>query len=115
MTSGTSSHPPASSRSTLTSGFSASRRATTEPDEPDPQTMKSYCNLRSDLSFCWLARTRSMKSAVCVPPVSSATVPASFLMMFVLIYLRDDLPLGFESAQYHVPCAAMLSRHNGVG
>ena len=34
--------PPASSSSTLTSGFSASRRATTDPDEPDPQTMKSY-------------------------------------------------------------------------
>jgi hypothetical protein len=41
------------------------------------------------------------------PPVSSATVPASFLMMFVLIYLRDDLALGFESAQYWflaLPC-----------
>jgi hypothetical protein len=25
----------------LTAGFSASRRATTEPEEPDPQTMKS--------------------------------------------------------------------------
>jgi hypothetical protein len=25
---------------------------------------------------------------------------ASFLMMFVLIYLRDDLPLGFESAWF---------------
>ena len=49
------------------------------------------------------------------PLVSSATVPASFLMMFVLIYLRDDLPLGFESAQYCVPCAAMLSWHNGAG
>lgn len=34
------------------------------------------------------------------------------LMVFVLIYLRDDLALGFESAQYQVPCAAMLSRHN---
>ena len=41
MTLGTSSLPPASSSSTLTSGFSASRRATTEPEEPDPQTMKS--------------------------------------------------------------------------
>jgi hypothetical protein len=26
---------------TLTSGFSARRRATTEPEEPDPQMMKS--------------------------------------------------------------------------
>jgi hypothetical protein len=37
----TSSLPPASSRSTLTSMFSANRRATTDPDDPDPQTMKS--------------------------------------------------------------------------
>ncbi len=48
-------------------------------------------------------------------PVTSATVPASLLVMFVLIYLPDDLPLGFESAQYFVPCAAMLSRHNAFG
>jgi hypothetical protein len=41
VTFGTSSLPPASTNSTLTSGFSASRRATTEPEEPDPQTMKS--------------------------------------------------------------------------
>jgi hypothetical protein len=41
MTLGTSSRPLASSNSTLTSRFSASRRATTEPEEPDPQTMKS--------------------------------------------------------------------------
>ena len=27
-------------------GILASRRATTEPDEPEPQTMKSYCDLR---------------------------------------------------------------------
>ena len=40
-TSGTASVPPASSSSTLTVGFSARRRATTELDEPDPQTMKS--------------------------------------------------------------------------
>jgi LysR family transcriptional regulator, benzoate and cis,cis-muconate-responsive activator of ben and cat genes len=49
------------------------------------------------------------------PAVSSATLPASVLVMFVLIYLHDDLPLGFESAQYFVPCAAMLSRHNKLG
>jgi hypothetical protein len=41
MTLGTSSVPPASSSNTLTSGFSASRRAATEPEEPDPHTMKS--------------------------------------------------------------------------
>jgi len=34
IASGTSSGPPASSSGTLTSGFSASRRATTDPDEP---------------------------------------------------------------------------------
>jgi hypothetical protein len=38
---GTLSSPPASTYSTLTSGFSASRRATTEPDDPAPETMKS--------------------------------------------------------------------------
>jgi hypothetical protein len=38
---GTSSLPPASSTSTLTSGFSANLRATTEPEDPEPQTMKS--------------------------------------------------------------------------
>jgi hypothetical protein len=38
---GTSSSPPASSNSTLTLAFSARRRATTDPEEPDPQTMKS--------------------------------------------------------------------------
>jgi hypothetical protein len=37
----TSSLPPASSRSALTSAFSANRRATTDPDDPDPQTMTS--------------------------------------------------------------------------
>src|SRR5215469_9908004 len=37
--------PPASSTSTVTSGSSANRRATTEPAVPDPQTMKSYCGL----------------------------------------------------------------------
>jgi hypothetical protein len=36
-----SSLPPASSRRTLTSAFSANRRATTDPDDPEPQTMKS--------------------------------------------------------------------------
>lgn len=46
------------------------------------------------------------------PPMSSATVPASSLMMFVLIDLRDDLPLGFEFAQYRFICIAMLFRHN---
>jgi hypothetical protein len=52
---GTSSLPRASSRRTLASAFSANRRATTEPDEPDPQTIKSLCGLSSAVSFCWLA------------------------------------------------------------
>jgi hypothetical protein len=52
VTLGASSLPPASSNNTLTSGFSARRRATTEPEEPDPQTMKSYYDFRLDLSFC---------------------------------------------------------------
>ena len=41
LTLASSSLPPASSRRTLTSAFSASRRATTDPDDPEPQTMKS--------------------------------------------------------------------------
>jgi hypothetical protein len=49
ITLGTSSVPPASSSSTLAAGFSASRRATTEPDEPDPQTIKSYCGFKSEI------------------------------------------------------------------
>jgi hypothetical protein len=56
MTLGTSWLPPASSSSTLTAGFSASRHATTEPEEPDPQTMKSQCDFR--VQIC------SMKSIV---------------------------------------------------
>jgi hypothetical protein len=33
--------PPVSSNNTLTPGFSANLRATTDPEEPDPQTIKS--------------------------------------------------------------------------
>jgi hypothetical protein len=51
LTLGTLSSPPASIRRTLTSGFSASRRATTDPDEPDPQMMKSYWDFISDDSL----------------------------------------------------------------
>src|SRR3981189_1983126 len=36
-----SSLPPASSKRTLTSTLSANRRATTGPDDPEPQTIKS--------------------------------------------------------------------------
>src|ERR1700730_15946920 len=39
FTLGTLSSPPASISRTLTSGFSASRRATTDHDEPDPHTL----------------------------------------------------------------------------
>ena len=41
ITSGTSSSPPASISSTLTSAFSAKRAATTDPEDPAPQTIKS--------------------------------------------------------------------------
>src|SRR5262244_2315520 len=51
VTLGTASSPPASSSRTLTAGFSARRPATTDPAEPDPQIMKSYCVFRFDLSF----------------------------------------------------------------
>src|SRR5205085_3843949 len=62
------------------------------------------------------------------PPVTSATLPASFLVMFVFIifsfcsasvccqmgrvvHLLNHLPLPFDLAQYRIPCAAMLFRH----
>jgi len=65
------------------------------------------------------------------PPVTSATLPASFFVMFVLtifsfssasvccqlgrvVHLLNHLPLPFELAQYRIPCAAMLFRHNGA-
>src|SRR5215472_15984036 len=51
VTVGTSSSPPAYSNRTLTAGFSARRLTTTDPAEPDPQIMKSYCAYRFDLSF----------------------------------------------------------------
>src|SRR6516165_11188471 len=60
---GTSSSPPASNNRTLTAVFSARRRATTEPEEPDPQTMKSYCAFRAALNFSWFSRTRSEKAS----------------------------------------------------
>jgi hypothetical protein len=41
VTLGKSSSPPASSSRTLTAGFSANLRATTQPEDPAPQTMKS--------------------------------------------------------------------------
>src|SRR5215510_5069162 len=41
MTLGDSSSPPSSSSRTFSSGFSAILPATTEPEEPEPQTMKS--------------------------------------------------------------------------
>ncbi len=66
--------PPASNSSTLTSGFSASRRATTEPEEPEPQTMKSYCDFNSAASFRWLMRTRSVKAASTPSKLVSARI-----------------------------------------
>ena len=65
------------------------------------------------------------------PPVTSATLPASFFVMFVLImflwcsafvccllarivHLLKHLPRRFEVAQYRIPWAAMLFRHNGI-
>src|SRR5215469_8271556 len=58
----TSSSPPASSNSMFTSGFSARRRATTDPEEPDPHTMKSYCAFKPAVRRAWLLRTRSLNS-----------------------------------------------------
>jgi len=47
------------------SAFSANRRATTEPDEPESADDKSYAALVLAVSFCWLARTRSGKILLC--------------------------------------------------
>ena len=47
------------------------------------------------------------------PPVTSATVRASLLDMFVLIYLPDDLRPRCESSQYFLIRATMPLRHNG--
>src|ERR1700730_15306730 len=51
MTLGTSSLPPASSRRTCIPGFSASLRATTDPDDPAPQTITSYAVLRAPVAY----------------------------------------------------------------
>src|ERR1700753_2941909 len=59
MTDGDASGGPASSRSTDTSGFSASLRATTEPDDPAPHTMKSY----SAASAEYASRSTSLATA----------------------------------------------------
>src|SRR5262245_7339363 len=47
----------------LTSAFSASRRATTAPADPEPQMRKSSCGRRAAVSLCWLRRTRGMQAA----------------------------------------------------
>ena len=44
-----------SSNSTFTSGFSARRRGTTDPEEPDPHTMKSYCAFNPVIRRSWFA------------------------------------------------------------
>ncbi len=75
FTLGTLSSPPASTRRTLTSGFSASRRATTDPDEPAPQMMKSYCDFIPDNSLDWLMRTRSAKPSDKMPSIKASMVP----------------------------------------
>src|SRR5262249_34008080 len=63
MTLATSSPPPASSSRTLTSAFSARRRATTAPADPEPQMRKSSCGRRAAVSLCWLRRMRAMHAA----------------------------------------------------
>src|SRR5262249_52327067 len=73
-TSGTSSLPPASNNSTPTSGFSASRRATTEPAEPVPQTTKSYC---AAICFDVMALRLAAGGAYCLSRCRYSAVPAS--------------------------------------
>ena len=65
------------------------------------------------------ARSGASGSAIIEPmpselPLSSATMAASFLVILVFMCTWYDLPLGFESAQYFVPCTVMLSWHNGL-
>src|SRR3979490_2104046 len=88
MTLGTSSSPPASSNSTLTFEFSASRRAKTEPDEPDPQTTKSYWGCNAEVSRAWLLRTRSANSAT---TAECPIVAESGLLSAISTHLHSDL------------------------
>src|SRR5262245_59205233 len=81
-----SSSPPASSNKTFTSGFSARRRATTEPEDPDPHTMKSYCAFSPVVRRSWLVRTRSLYST----PAGSNSPPVLTLRTsFILRYLVE--------------------------
>src|SRR5215472_19098488 len=86
----TSSSPPASSNKTFTSGFSARRRDTTDPEEPDPHTMKSYCAFNPVVRRCWLRRTRSLNST----PDGSDSTPA-FTFAYLLYPLGINLVTAF--------------------
>src|SRR5258708_5795246 len=66
LTFGSSSSPPASSKSTCTSGFSARRRATTDPEEPDPHTMKSYERFRLRIFACLTCANAIGQLPVCL-------------------------------------------------
>src|SRR5215471_17921 len=85
----TSSSPPASSNRTVTFGFSARRRATTDPEEPDPQTMKSYCAFNPVARRSWLLRTRSLNST---PAGSNSTSVFTLRTPFILRYQINDNP-----------------------
>src|SRR5215472_15286182 len=85
----TSSSPPASSNRTFTSGFSARRRATTDPEEPDPHTMKSYCPFNPVIRRSWLLRTRSLNST---PAGSNSTCVFILRTSFIVRYQINDNP-----------------------
>ena len=88
MTSGTLSLPPASISSTRTSGLSARRRATAQPAEPEPQTMKSYSEVSAArLAVCW-ACALSAKPAM--PAAAAAEYPAALAAF--MNWRRSPLP-----------------------
>src|SRR5215470_13286239 len=73
------------SNRTFTSGFSARRRATTDPEEPDPHTMKSYFAFNPVIRRSWLLRTRSLNSSNSTPVFTLRT-------SFILRYQINDKP-----------------------
>src|ERR1700730_3050226 len=113
---GTSSSPPASIRRTLTSGFSASRRATTDPDEPDPQIMKSYCDFISDDSLDRFSRTRSTKSPEQRPFIKASIISIEVGFTDHFLTTRCRMPLLRLRMQYcRRPASAVGSASSSRG
>src|SRR5262245_46793160 len=112
MTLATSSPPPASSSRTLTSAFSASRRATTAPADPEPQMMKSSCGRRAAVSLCWLRRTRAMQAAAAAglrSPAGRSACSVWTLCTPCSLRLLDVRGCGTACCQRSTPSPSLLS------